>query len=194
MRFHIRSVVWAAFIASTLLAQVPEASAQAGDFREKDLASRSFDGQALDGADFTGAVLRGAQFGRASVRGAIFREADLRGTNFAGADLSGADLRDTVGPFYGDSTNLSQANLEGVDMKEASLFAVNFRGANLRRTTGWGSITNASFRGADLRGANLITANTSSSTDGLFTGAQYDSTTRWPKWMDVDRSGAKRVD
>jgi uncharacterized protein YjbI with pentapeptide repeats len=170
------------------------AFAQARDFREQDLGGRSFVGQALDGADFTGGVLRGTQFNQASLKGAIFQEADLRGTSLAGADLTGADLRRAIMPFFGDDTILTQANLEGLDMKDAGLFAVVFRGANLRGTTGWGSITNCSFRGADLRGANLITAWVSGRTDGMFTGAQYDSSTRWPKWLDVETSGAKRVD
>ena len=163
------------------------------DFKDKDLVHRKYNDQRLDGADFSGATLRDTSFYRASLKGVNFQDADLRNTEFTGADLTGADFRNSIGPFISTGeTNFSRTNFEGLDMHGITLYQANFRGANLKNTRGWGRVTNCSFRGADLRGANLMSAKAYSA-EGMFVGAVYDENTRWPAWVDVEQSGARRA-
>jgi uncharacterized protein YjbI with pentapeptide repeats len=161
----------------------------------QELAGRNFSGFKLDGADFSRSVLRGSVFRNASLRGANFQGADLRGADLSGADLTGADLRGTIMPLIARNANFSKANLEGVDIKEAAFDKIDFSGANLRGTRGWGSVAGCNFRGAELQGSDLGSAWKTAAIDAsMITGARYDDTTRWPKWLDPVAGGAKRVE
>jgi uncharacterized protein YjbI with pentapeptide repeats len=95
--------------------------------------------------------------------------------------------------FSSEGTNFTNANLEGLDFGNARWINNNFRGANLRGTTGITSCTNCNFRGADLRGANLLGWEAPGyGQEGVFSGAIYDETTHWPSWLNVEKSGARR--
>lgn len=183
---------FAALLITGALSMSP-ASAQGRDFKDKDLKGASFRGQALDGADFSGATLVSADFYGASLRGAKFDGAEVTNAIFTRANLAGADMRNTFGRFIVTyDTDFSQVNMEGLDLKGTNFYGANFRGANLRKTAGWGSCSNCSFRAADLRGANLMSM-PQGGREGMFFGAIYDDATIWPRWVDVARSGAKKA-
>src|SRR6202035_4575370 len=62
-------------------------------------------------------------------------------------------------------------------------------------TRGWGSITGCNFRSAELQGSDFTSAWKTAPTEaGMIADARYDDATRWPKWLDPEASGAKRVE
>lgn len=172
------------------------AFAQPRIFKDQDLNGKSFEGQGLDGADFSGATLVWTIFKGASLRGAKFSGAQVQNIDLSGADLTGADMHNMIGVqnlFFSFQTNFTDVNMEGLDLNDQLFYQANFSNANLRGTTGWGSISSSNFRGADLRGANLRSAPNGGGMEGMFVGAKYNGDTLWPKWFDAAKSGAKMV-
>ena len=164
--------------------------AQQKDFHDKDLSGKSFAETNLTGADFSEAVVKRCDFKKAVLRNASFRGADIQNASFSEADLTGADLREIVGMAYLQFTIFNEANMEGVDMSNSgSVYGCKFRGANLRKTKGWGSVQACDFSNADLRGANFrgMQANPLP----RFRNAIYDEDTTWPDNFDPKEAGAK---
>ena len=168
--------------------------AEGKDYHDKKFANADFKEQKLDEANFTDAVFKTATFKGASLHAATFKDAVLDGLDFTKADLSYADFSGasfaSTYTFMSEA-NCSKANFEGVNFNSANSTLINFKGANLRNTSGYKDITGNDFSNADLRGANLHAI------DGAFywqkakfNGALYDKTTRWPENFDVAASHA----
>lgn len=168
--------------------------------KSRDLSGKDFQNRDLRREDLLGANLAGANLTAADLTDAVMKKANLKDANLSrarmgGADLTGADLRQANLELAGiQGANLSQANLEGLDLKGLSLQGCVLRGANLRGVSGFRDLTRADFRDADLRGAYLLGAVDYNGNSAKFTGAKYDSRTRWPKGFDVEGSGAKLVE
>jgi len=127
-----------------------------------------------------------------------FDGADLRGVNLSGGILDGADFSDA---------NLEGCSLQDADCYWATFFRVRLREANLRGGVFCGAdLKLADLTGADLRGANFGQDNVDGSTqlqgailtDALtenakFTGAEYDSDTRFPKGFDPSKHAMRLV-
>jgi uncharacterized protein YjbI with pentapeptide repeats len=190
--------LFAAAIAAVLLLAAPAAVAQGKSFVDADLTGRDMSGQNLAGANFTGATLTNANFRGSNLRGAIFKEALLRNANFSRVDCTGCDFRGAIMPFnqqstpdvQGGSSIFANANFEGVDLKGQSFYGATLTGANLRNTTGMGSVIWARLRGADLSGASLMSAQVGGDAR-VFAGATYDKDTAWPSSVDPEQAGAK---
>lgn len=165
------------FAFSLLLAPVTAQDVGKG----RDLSGKDFQNRDLRREDLLGANLAGANLTAADLTDAVMKKANLKDANLSrarmgGADLTGADLRQANLELAGiQGANLSQANLEGLDLKGLSLQGCVLRGAN-------------------LRGAYLLGAVDYNGNSAKFTGAKYDSRTRWPKGFDVEGSGAKLVE
>ena len=146
-----------------------------------------FGGVVAEGANFEGVCFPDGRFDYAELRGANFsgvvaQAAQAKGTNFREVNFQGADMR---------GTSLAGANLSGADL----------RGANFERA---GFMATTVLKGANLCGANLeqiVHRNVD------YTGAIYDSHTRWgkttlvpgmygvaPTWIAEEHSGATKVD
>jgi|SRR5579884_1589006 len=151
------------------------------DFSSKNLAGRSFRGQALNGADFSHANLQNADFSHTVLIGADFSGANLQGATFAHATLTGCDLH---------GANVSGVNFDGVSMlgcdidagaltssqagallhacrKGCDFSRADLRNQDLRNISLTGvDLSHADLRGADLSGAQLEGVN--------FAGARMD--------------------
>ncbi|MGV3721992.1 MAG: pentapeptide repeat-containing protein [Actinomycetota bacterium] len=103
------------------------------------------------------------------LRGADLANADLAGVNLTNADLRGANLRGAVL----ERAHLTGARLEGADLSYAQLAGANFCNAKLRGA----NLAGANFQG---RGVTRVVWETGLS-EGWWTGAFYDSSTRWPR-------------
>lgn len=138
------------------------------DLAHVDLCKANLAGANLSGVDLTGANLQGAD-----LTGANLHSAQLGAANLEGAVLRGADLV---------SSALNAANLEGVDLRNARI--------------GNAGVAEASFRDTDLRGASFVAfgldmtlwGDVLSTAD--FTGARWNSATRWPKRFNPASAGA----
>ncbi|MGV3724207.1 MAG: pentapeptide repeat-containing protein [Actinomycetota bacterium] len=130
-------------------------------------------GARLAGANLTGVDLHGAKLEGADLTGANLRSARLCSANLQGAVLRGAELR---------ASDLDSANLHGADLRHARF--------------GNATMTRASFRDADLRGASFAAFSLDPTlwdnplTTADFTGARWNSATRWPKRFDPAKAGA----
>lgn len=105
---------------------------------------------------------------RLPLAGAALRGAELKAINLPGADLDGADLTQA----NLSEANLLRASLHDTRLSGAVLSGANLQGASLRVSR----LFDTSFRGADLRKATID----GDLTGADFTGALYDSGTRWP--------------
>ena len=202
---------------SPCLAQAPQ-PARAGTgkdmhgqkFVQVQLHHEFFDNADLQDADFTSANLSLSSFKYADLRRASFKGAILTGVDMTGADLRDADL--TKASFQ--DAKLRMANLEeqvlylagadifteGVDKMPYELKQhfytisdshngdLSFMQANLRNSIIVGNLNGVDFRRADLRGADLT--RTEHIAEAIFTGAVYDSRTRWT--VDLTKVGAVR--
>ena len=166
------------------------ARADGKDFHDQDLKGRDFTKDDLKGADFSDAVLKDCNFYHGNLPGANFKGADVN-AQFAGANAQGCDFREAKLSLFAFQADFSKANFEGVDMSKISLLTNKFRGANLKKTKGWGQASSCDFSGADLRGANLRGMNWMNS-DAVprFRGAIYDEDTTWPEGFDPKAAGA----
>jgi len=159
------------------------------DYHDQDLKGKSFVGAALRGADFSDAILRNCDFSKADIRGANFKGADARAT-LAGADATGADFREATLGSYAEATDFSEANFEGCEMKGLGLFMAKFRGANLKKTKGWGNLSHCDLSNADIRGANFRGMWITEGDVPRLRGAIYDEDTSWPDNFDFKAAGA----
>jgi len=119
-----------------------------------------------------------SEFEGASWEGVTLYDAQLNGKNFMNANLYWA------GFFKAnlDGANFENAVLQGVNLNAASCLKTNFRGANLGQDNLGGS---SSLQGTDLTGAILNHA--------IFTGAQYDDETVFPKGFSPKSHGMVNV-
>ena len=79
--------------------------------------------------DLSGTVLVQAILTHSNLVGVDFSGKDLSGVNFFGSDLTGQDFRNNITFFanWFQSTELSNANFEGVDMFSDDLFSTTFK-------------------------------------------------------------------
>lgn len=134
------------------------------------------------------ADLQGAQFAGASLSGVNLHGADLSGADLTGANLRSAQL---------DGANLAGTIVRGADLGAARLGGANLESADLRRAyLGGAELAQVSFHGADLRGANFVGRGVDAKLwDRVlgradFTGARWNSATRWPRYFDPAKAGA----
>ena len=186
--------VWPALICALVLTTSQIVFAESKDYHDKKFTDADFKDKKLDEANFNDAVFKNGTFEGASLRGATFKDAVLDWVNFTKADLSGANFSGASFPSIMMSmqhANCSKANFEGVNFNGASSYNVNFKGANLKKTSGYKDIRGCDFSGADLRGANLHAIEGAFYWDkAIFKDARYDKTTRWPENFDVEGSHA----
>jgi hypothetical protein len=97
-----------------------------------------------------------------------FRNASFCGANLHHAILHGANL---------EKSDLSQANLSKAYLIYARMQGARLCGADLHGAI----LIYTDLRDADLRGADLRGAQIQDVTSTMFTGASYDSHTRWPE-------------
>jgi uncharacterized protein YjbI with pentapeptide repeats len=140
----------------------------------------------------TGSLAR-ADLRNAQLAGANLSQMRMTRANLAGADLSGANLSFALLM----SANLHGATLRGADLTGARLGRATFQGADLRLAClGTAGLERTSFRNADLRGANFVGRGLSVSLwdrvlgPADFTGARWNSATRWPPGFDPNKAGA----
>lgn len=103
------------------------------------------------------------------LRGVDLRNANLTGVDLTSADLRGASLR---------GANLFQARLNGVRLEGADLSYSRLMGAEFFNA----QLRGADFSGADFegRGVNQVVWVTGLA-GGMWAGAFYDGSTRWPR-------------
>jgi uncharacterized protein YjbI with pentapeptide repeats len=186
-------------IASMIFFSSAGALFAAENYEGKDLTDKDFSGKNLTGANFSDTTLQSCRFLNAILNDANFEDADLRRSSFYKATAQGANFK---GVILAGGTSLSSADFQraiftGVNFGGVTLEDVNFRGADLRNTSGYGSGAHINFRGADLRGANLSGlsyASPRSYWDLQFKGAKYDSKTIFPKDTDPKAEGAVLVE
>lgn len=193
-------------LAGLLLIMVPCAAVAAKDYSGKDLQSKDFTNDNLNGASFDKADLQFANFTNATLKNATFRGANLQHANFRkavldGADFTGADLKSAHftdakvwnAKLQGAEIHLARAEILAVkgsklnfDFKaeellsasqEATSGSLSFHNSDMRNSLILGEAKGVDFRGADLRGANLSQASNVES--ALLKGAKYDEQTRW---------------
>jgi uncharacterized protein YjbI with pentapeptide repeats len=139
------------------------------------------------------ATLARADLRRANLSGANLSEVNLTGADLEGADLSGAKLQTALLV----SANLRGAVLRGANLTAAMLGKANLEGADLRHAClATAKLALASFRDADLRGANFVGRGADVTLwdrvlgPADFTGARWNSATRWPRGFDPIKAGA----
>lgn len=162
----------------------------AKDFNGMDVSGKNFSKDNLDESNFEDAICRGSSFENCSLIKCNFQNADLENANFAYANLTGADFRNA--DMRGITVHhavLDKANLEGADLSRVRFPHTSLREANLRNLKAMGHISETDFYKADLRGADLSLM-TDDNYKSNFRKAIYDKKTRWPKWLDVEASGA----
>lgn len=179
---------FAALICAASILYSPALAAEK-DFHDQDLKGKSFAEATLKGANFSEAVLQNCDFSKADLRGANFRGADVR-SNMNGANARGADFREATLNVYAEGADFSEANFEGCDMKNVNPFMAKFRGANLKKTKGWGNMSHSDLSKADIRGANLRGMWITPGDVPRLTAAIYDEDTSWPDNFDPKPSGA----
>jgi uncharacterized protein YjbI with pentapeptide repeats len=137
-------------------------------------------------AEITNCDLSEVSLKEAELYKAIFAGVNLTDTDFTGANLTYAQFRQ--GKLI--NTNFTQANLEGVDFDGVGLWSsekITIKGANFQK---------AILRKANLRGyggsysKNFLDLSTVNLKDADFSGALYDSHTRFPKGFDPKAAGA----
>ncbi|GAB4170342.1 MAG: hypothetical protein Fur0032_09160 [Terrimicrobiaceae bacterium] len=143
------------------------------DFQDADLGQTNFMRVRLNKADFSGTTLTLV----------TFRQSDLSGSNFTGANF-GPETK------FIEST-LNDAVLEGLDLKGADFSKVNLRGANLKKTSNWGDVSDCTFSDANLCGADLSGAKGDMETV-QWSGAIYDDATKFPAGVDPVKEGARK--
>jgi len=128
----------------------------------------------------TGEVLHRAE--EPHLRGRDLRDTNLEGGDLAGVDLSNADLRG--------------ANLRGANLRSANLGGARLEGADLSHARLIGAkLYNAQLRGADLSGADFLgrglnrVVSESSLGSGIWAGAIFDGSTRWPPGFNARARG-----
>ena len=128
--------------------------------------------------------------------GACLAGVDLRWTDLSGRDLRGADLRSA----HLTRADLRRALLCGANLESAYLADADLRQADLRKSRlAAATLQNADLREADLRGADFIGRGAplvlwdKDLGGARFTGAIYDSATRWPVGFDYVARGCIRA-
>ena len=126
----------------------------------------------MDSCDCRSTVFSKARFLVARICSTDFTGSDLEMAYFTGAIISDCDF---------ELTKLSGASFDG-----ATLISVNFNQAELSDPNGKLSavFTNATLRGVDFREASHIKS-------AVFSGACFDSTTKWPEGFDPKKAGAE---
>ena len=117
---------------------------------------------------------------RANLSGADLQGMSLVFANLSGADLSGANLTHT---FF-NGANLSGANLSGANLTQTRFLLTNLQGVSLRHT----DLRSTVPMGADLLRANRL--GWAGLEPANFTGACYDTSTRWPTGFNPIKHGA----
>jgi uncharacterized protein YjbI with pentapeptide repeats len=145
--------------------------------------------------DLSGFVLRDKPMQNANLVGADLTDADLTGSRLRLAHLENTVLTRTklngiIAPevfltgAHGDGADFSYAQLQGAGLKHAKLLGdshldgAQLQGAFLQDATITATISEANFARAHLEGADLSRSEGGSV---VFTGAWYDSKTKWPE-------------
>lgn len=174
------------------------ASVASGAERKKitdDIVGMDFKNQTLEWDFEPGVVIEQSSFYNATLVGAKFQGVILKAVAFNGATLTGADFRGVkfVTPIQMrfSQAKLEKANFDKVDLTDINMIRCSLKGAVLTNVTGLGDVSNANFAKADLRGADLRKLQWNEVP--IFTGAKYDSKTRWPAGFDPKAAGAVLV-
>ena len=156
--------------------------------------------QLLERFDYTRANLENATFERSNVsfgtfanancNGANFRRAKLIGVSFNGTKLVGADFRGAKLTNAGFSGDLTGVNFEGTKCP-CSFQGAILQKANLKGVSGFVDVTRVDFSGAEIQGADFSEAKDYGPNSADFTGAIYDSNTKFPPGVDKKTCGAK---
>ena len=169
----------------------PPARLEGADLQNRDLSGEDYRNAKMRGADLSRARvwetdLRGADLRetkwkgarvRARMNGADLRGADMREANFTGSDMRAADLRNVNASYVRTLIgSVSTATLTTVNLDGADLRGADFRYAEIEP-----SAQGADLRGTDLRKVVFVA--------GMWSGAIYDETTRFPKRVNPQDEG-----
>jgi len=148
----------------------------------KKLSLLGFSSSNFSGAEFTYARMDGCDCRSTLFSKARFLVARICSTDFTGSDLEMAYFTAAIiSDCDFELTKLSGSSFDG-----ATLISVNFNRAELSDPNGKLSVvfTNATLRGVDFREASHIES-------AVFSGACFDSSTKWPDGFDPIKAGAK---
>lgn len=166
----------------------------------------------VDSLDLTGATLNGLDLSGSTVGELILDRTALDGANFDSASIGNLSIKDSklTNAIFARAQvrglDIQSSELANADFSQAKLYFGNvdkgdFSGANFHRAslTFYQTLTNSNFSGAQLGSADFsgsqlfvkVGKEKGQPINTNFTGAHYDSSTKWFKDFDPEKTGAK---